>query len=506
MHGKEKPVKPDQFPSDISPYLIPEPKGDLYYRCLQCAEEFDIQELLYTCTKCGGVLLLENKDHSHRRIPGKTWQEIFDYRRMLNIEALKGIFRYYEFIAPVIPLEHLVYLGEGHTPLVRANDRLRNLAGMNFYFKNDGLNPSASFKDRGMACALSYLRYLARERGLSDILAICASTGDTSASAALYSSYLRDIVHSAVLLPKGKVTPQQLSQPLGSGAKVLEMPGVFDDCMKVVELLAENYNVALLNSKNSWRILGQESFSFEIAQDFDYDVGNKAVVLPIGNAGNITAVMSGFLKFFEAGIIDSLPRILGVQSEHADPVYRYYLEETPGERKFVPVHVRPSVAQAAMIGNPVSMPRVIELVEKYNLLAGEKRIHVVRVSEQEIMDAMITANQNGNVACTQGGECLAGLKKARNQGLLDSHMIGVLDSTAHMLKFAAFQEMYFEDSFEPAFEVIPEPTLRNAPVELSPENAGLSPAPGKPLEGRELEEFVVNMAEQIARILNLKKK
>jgi len=503
---KGKLVKPDQFPHNISPYLIPEPKGDLYYRCLQCAEEFGIRELLYTCAKCGGVLLLENRDHSRREISGKTWQEIFDYRRMLNIEALKGIFRYYEFIAPVIPLKYLVYLGEGHTPLVRANERLRDSVGMNFYYKNDGLNPSASFKDRGMACALSYLQYLAKERGLSDILAICASTGDTSASAALYSSYLRDIVHSAVLLPKGKVTPQQLSQPLGSGAKVLEMPGVFDDCMKVVELLAENYNVALLNSKNSWRILGQESFSFEIAQDFDYEVGNKAVVLPIGNAGNITAVMSGFLKFFEAGIIDSLPRILGVQSEHADPVYRYYLEKMPEKRQFVPVHVRPSVAQAAMIGNPVSMPRVIELVEKYNLLAGEKRIHVVRVSEQEIMDAMITANQNGNVACTQGGECLAGLKKARNQGLLDSHMIGVLDSTAHMLKFAAFQEKYFEDSFEPAFEVIPEPTLRNAPVELSPKSAGLSPAPGKPLEGRELEEFVANMAEQIARILNLKKK
>jgi threonine synthase len=499
-------MKIDQFPKNMQPYLIPQPRGDMFYRCLKCGMEFDIQELLYTCAKCGGVLLLENRNVSSHRIPGKTWQEIFDYRRMLNVQALKGIFRYYEFIAPVIPLDQIVYLGEGHTPLVQANSHLRNLVGMDFYYKNDGLNPSASFKDRGMACALSYLQYLVGEKGLSGILAICASTGDTSASAALYSSYLDDTVKSAVLLPKGKVTPQQLSQPLGSGARVLEMPGVFDDCMKVVELLAEHYNVALLNSKNSWRILGQESFSFEIAQDFDYHVGDKAVVLPIGNAGNITAVMGGFLKFFEAGIVNALPWIIGVQSEHADPVYRYFLEETPGKRHFTPVDVRPSVAQAAMIGNPVSMPRVIELAEKYNRLAGEKRIHIVQVTEQEIMDSMITANQNGNIACTQGGESLAGLRKALKNGLLDSSLTGVLDSTAHMLKFATFQAKYFEDSFEPAFEVAPDPNLRNAPVELTLEDKSLSPQPGKPLKGKEMDEFVTRMADKIARLLGLAKR
>jgi len=166
---------------------------------------------------------------------------------------------------------------------------------------------------------------------------------------------------------------QQLLQPLGSGATVLEMPGVFDDCMKVVEELSENYNVALLNSKNSWRILGQESFAFEIAQDFDYLVADKAVVVPIGNAGNITAIMSGFLKFLKANIITELPKIIGVQSDHADPVYRYYLEDNPLKQQFEPITVKASVAQAAMIGNPVSMPRVIDLVREYNQAAGQKR-------------------------------------------------------------------------------------------------------------------------------------
>jgi threonine synthase len=353
----------DQFPEEIRAYILPEPKGEMSYRCLGCQSEFGIDSLLYTCPDCGSVLLLHDQNFDKtKELGGKRWREIFDYRRMLNHQSLKGVFRYYEFIAPIFPLDQIIYLGEAHTPVVNANGRLKEMLGADFYFKDDGLNPSASFKDRGMACALSYINYFANKKKIKNLLAICASTGDTSASAALYCAYVRDFLRSAVILPHGKVTPSQLSQPLGSGARVFEIPGVFDDCMKVVESLADNYHVALLNSKNSWRILGQESFAYEVAQDFDYNVENKAVVLPIGNAGNITAVMGGFLKFFEAGIIEKLPKIIGVQSEHADPVFRYYLEEDVDKRSWVPVTVQPSTAQAAMIGNPVSMPRVIKLV------------------------------------------------------------------------------------------------------------------------------------------------
>ena len=500
-------MKIDQFPKDIRPYLLPEPRGQMVYRCLGCNREYDSGRLLYTCPECGSVLLICDKNTQYiNDVGGKKWRKIFDYRRMLNHNALKGIFRYYEFIAPIIPLDRIIYLGEAHTPMVEANECLKEKVRLNFYFKNDGLNPSASFKDRGMACALSYINFLAKREKMTNLLAICASTGDTSASAALYSSYLEDLLKSAVLLPMGKVTPQQLSQPLGSGARVLEIPGVFDDCMKVVEFLSENYDIALLNSKNGWRILGQESFSFEIAQDFDFEIENKAVVVPIGNAGNITAVMSGFLKFLTAGVIDRLPKIVGVQSEHADPVYRYYLEEDPEKRSFVPVTVRSSVAQAAMIGNPVSMPRVIELVKEYNRAAGKKRIFVVQVSEQEIMDAMIFANRNGNIACTQGGESLAGLQKAVELGYVQSHEVGVLDSTAHVLKFAVFQDMYFNNGFDPEFNVRPKSELRNAPVQVRPENLSRYPAQGKPLSGKDMQIFVHEMGTEIARILGLNPK
>jgi threonine synthase len=497
-------MKIHDFPSHIRPFVIPKVGGHVVYRCLGCEREFDIAVLLYTCPHCGSVLLLEDLEFSRlKEIAPSTWHQIFDYRKMLNIPAIQGIYRYHEFIGPVIPLESIVYLGEGHTSMVEANAPLQEQVGVRFYYKNDGQNPSASFKDRGMASALSYIHFLVESGILSDVLAVCASTGDTSASAALYAAYLQPKVKSAVLLPHKKVTPQQLAQPLGSGASVFEIPGVFDDCMKVVEALSEQYNVALLNSKNAWRILGQESFSYEIAQDFDYDLADKVVIVPIGNAGNITAVMNGFLKFFEVGIIDRLPKIIGVQSMHANPVYRYYLEPEPGKREFVPVKVRPSVAQAAMIGNPVSMPRVIERVNAYNERHGRQAVFFAEVEEQAIMDWQLTANANGHIACTQGGESLAGLIEAKRRGIVTEGETVVLDATAHALKFSGFQDMYFEDRFPPEFEISPKPWLRNHPKLVRPEDLDDVPSAEHRLEGDAFKHFVQRTVETIAKELAL---
>ncbi|MDR0466488.1 MAG: threonine synthase, partial [Deltaproteobacteria bacterium] len=380
--------------------------------------------------------------------------------------------------------------------IIEASPELARIAGCSFAFKNDGQNPSASFKDRGMACAFSYLKALVRKHGWDEILAICASTGDTSAAAALYAAYVGAPLKSAVLLPHGKVTPAQLSQPLGSGAVVLEMPGVFDDCMKVVESLADKYRVALLNSKNSWRILGQESYAFETAQWYAWDLSGRCVFVPIGNAGNITALMSGFLKLLRLGIIESLPRMFGVQSHHADPVYRYY-DADASVRRYEPVKVRPSAAQAAMIGNPVSFPRVARLAAEYTSMGGERAFQVLQVTEQQIMDAMIQANRCGHIACTQGGECLAGLLRARRLGLMDADEHAVLDSTAHSLKFAGFQEMYFTDSFPAEYGITPDSGLMNKPeLLLDPER--------KTRLGEA--EYIEAAAEAAARRLNLQKK
>ena len=156
-----------------------------------------------------------------------------------------------------------------------------------------------------------------------------------------------------------------------------------------------------------------------------------------------------------------------------------------------------------MIGNPVSMPRVIHLAETYDRLAGDQRVFVVAVEEQEIMDWELRANRSGHIACTHGGECLAGLVRARKAGLVSEAETAVLDSTAHALKFAGFQEMYFENRFPPEFEVTPRPEIANAPALIRPDDLTAVPEPGRPLDGEALDRFVRRVAEEIARALDL---
>jgi threonine synthase len=435
-------MKIDQLPDDLKDHLFPfHTDARMAYECIGCEAHYPLDRFLYTCPSCGGLLRISDLTFDALKdISGSQWKKIFDFRRMLNVNGLKGIFLFHELIFPIIPLDCVIQLGEGHTPLVRANAELSHWVGVDFSIKYDGLNPSASFKDRGMASAISFINYMINHKGIKELLGICASTGDTSAAAALYLSYLpHDRVRSVVLLPQGKV------------------PGVFDDCMRIVEQLAEEYEVCLLNSKNPIRIQGQKSYSYEIAQQLDFQTENLVVVVPIGNAGNVTAVMEGFLDLFRLGIIAELPQIIGVQSAHANPVV---LWRERGEYR--PVEVRPSVAQAAMIGNPVSFPKVSRLVEEH----FHDRFACVQVTEQEIIEGMLIANRHGHVVCTQGGESVVGLKKGVEQGLVKAGQQVVVDSTAHQLKFVGFQQMYFEDSFPEGYEIRPREELRNRPIAM----------------------------------------
>jgi len=157
-----------------------------------------------------------------------------------------------------------------------------------------------------------------------------------------------------------------------------------------------------------------------------------------------------------------------------------------------------------MIDNPVSMPRVIRLVEQYREAAGGEAVQVVEVSEQEIMDGMLTANRNGHIACTQGGESLAGLRRAVQEQRVPADRVAVLDATAHALKFAGFQEKYFANQFEPEFEVNPKADLRNVPHLIVPPDEVPRPGPGKHLEAEALNRFVEYTAGAIAERLQLK--
>ncbi len=449
-----------EFPKEIRDDISPTYRGDVIYSCVGCGAEHPIEQFLYTCPACGALLSLRDRSFDTlKKKSGDYWKRLFAWRRVATEpRSLRGIFLFHELVLPFIPPEDVIWLGEGHTPEIPANDDLVKIVGAPFAIKYDGLNPSASFKDRGMASAISYLNHAIKRWGAKDILGICASTGDTSAAAALYLSYLpKDKVKSVVLLPQGKVTPAQLSQPLGAGATVIEVPGVFDDCMKLVEELTRDYNVFLLNSKNPVRINGQKSYAYEVAMEHGWRMDDLALLVPIGNAGNVTAIMEGFLDLLGLGMIDTLPLVVGVQSSHANPVYLWRERGT-----YEPVKVQPSAAQAAMIGNPVSFPKVKRLVEE----RFRERFAVVQVTEQEIMDNYLTANRHGHVICTQCGEGVAGLREALRRGVIQPGMQVVVDSTAHHLKFADFQQKYYDGTLAAGYEVTPKPELQNRPVPL----------------------------------------
>ncbi|MDR2459673.1 MAG: threonine synthase [Deltaproteobacteria bacterium] len=494
-----------KIPEDVRKLIIPMPSGEMVYECLGCGAKFPIQRLYYVCPSCKSLMLLKDLKFDRLiRVGANYWHRLFDHRLMVNHQSVRGVFCYHEFIAPEIPEEDIVFLGEAHTPMVQAPDELVKEIGARMYFKLDGLNPTASFKDRGMACALTFAKYLKRVQKLNNLMTVCASTGDTSAAAALYAASLGPEVKSVVLLPKGYVTPQQLSQPLGAGATVIELPGVFDDCMKVVERLSEIYNVVLLNSKNPWRVLGQESYAYEVAQQFDYELRDMVLFVPVGNAGNITAILSGLLKFFRAKVLIRLPRIIAVQSARANPVYKYFLKPLE-QRVFKPVEVTPSVAQAAMIGNPVSFPRLNRLAREYVEEMGQDSFGVVEVTEENIMESMVMANRRGLTICTQGGEALAGLRVAKASGLFKAQETAVIDSTAHALKFIDFQNAYFNGTLESEYGIVSKPELTNKLHSLELKGVKV-PSLGTEMSQEEKEDFVIAAAEEIGNSLGLSPK
>ncbi|MCK5310660.1 MAG: threonine synthase, partial [Desulfobacteraceae bacterium] len=199
----------------------------------------------------------------------------------------------------------------------------------------------------------------------------------------------------------------------------------------------------------------------------------------------------------------SLPKIIGVQSEHADPVFQYY-QQDEANRAFEPVEVKPSVAQAAMIGNPVSMPRVIHLTKKYNECAGTERVFFLQVKEQSIMEWYLEANQNGHITCTQGGECLAGLADAVEKKIVSTNETAIVDATAHALKFSNFQNLYFEQKIPKEFNIQHNLDFINLPSLVMPDKGMPVPSQENRLKPDELKTFVTDISQKIAKKLNLK--
>ena len=319
-----------------------------------------------------------------------------------------GIIHQYRAFLPVSDATPIVTLNEGNTPLIRAH-RIRRHLGLEceVYLKYEGLNPTGSFKDRGMTLAMSK----AVERGAHAV--ICASTGNTSASAAAYAA--RAGLKAFVLIPEGKIALGKLAQAMFHGGRVLQIRGNFDDALKIVREISERHPVVLVNSLNPDRIEGQKTGAFEICDQLGEAPSYQ--FMPVGNAGNITAYWRGYGEFRQIGKSARLPRMIGWQAEGAAPIVLGHVVERPE-----------TIASAIRIGNPASWKGALEAVQQ-----SQGAIDVV--SDEEILEAYSLLAQSEGVFCEPASAAsVAGLIKwAKAHEFASSDQI-VCILTGHGLK------------------------------------------------------------------------
>ena len=324
---------------------------------------------------------------------------------------------YREFL-PVDGDTPVVTLLEGNTPLIHAR-QLSERLDLDVYLKYEGVNPTGSFKDRGMTVAVSK----ALEEGATAV--ICASTGNTSASAAAYSAACG--MRCVVLIPRGAIAMGKLSQALMHGAQVIAVDGNFDDALSVAREVASSNPIVLVNSLNPNRIEGQKTGAFEICERLGRAPDIHAI--PVGNAGNITAYWKGYREYRDAGRIDTLPRMLGFQAEGAAPIVL-------GN----PVDDPETIATAIRIGNPASWKGATDA-------ADESGGRIDMVSDREILDAYhMLAEMEGLFVEPASAASVAGLMKARAAGVIQSGRLAVCILTGHGLKDP---ERAIEESSEP---------------------------------------------------------
>jgi threonine synthase len=297
--------------------------------------------------------------------------------------------RYKEFL-PLTANTPLFSLGEGDTPLVRCNTLEKEVGCRELYFKLEGCNPTGSFKDRGMVVAVAK----ALEDGSQAV--ICASTGNTSASAAAYAAYCG--LECVIVVPKGKIAMGKLAQAIIYRARIITIAGNFDQALQIVRGLSEKHPVTLVNSLNPYRIEGQKTSAFEIIDALgeapDY------LFIPVGNAGNITAYWKGFDEFYRTGRVKSRPRMMGFQAEGAAPIVRGYVVEKPE-----------TVASAIRIGNPASWQRAVAARDESGGV-------IDMVSDDEILAAQqLMAAKGGIFGEPASAASLAGLIKLSHQGM-----------------------------------------------------------------------------------------
>jgi threonine synthase len=413
-------------------------KEQTWLSCINCGYKTDLlEERKFRCPKCGNLYDIE-----HNLITsGKSlaqYASLFDSRvtaglsREDEAKYHSGIWRFQEWIMPFMPEEMIVSLGEGNVPIVKAGKNLQDWIGddIDLYIIMEGMTPTGSFKDFGGTVMMS----VAKAAGVKNVC--CASTGDTSAMAAAYSAAAG--IQCAVILPKGKITPVQLAQPLVHGAKVILLPGDFDDCMKVMQELVTRYGVYPANSLNPARIEGHQATVFLIAQYFGWKYPDW-IAVPVGNGSNCSSVGKALRLVKRLGA-EKTSKILGCQSEAANPLAKswnsardtgrndLYAPLEKWKSSYKPIAVGETTATAARIGDPVSRDKVMR-----EIINSEGAMQIAQ--ERDLNEAVAICGKDGYFVCPQTGIALTGVRNAVRQGWISKGSRVVVVSTATGLKF-----------------------------------------------------------------------
>ncbi len=318
----------------------------------------------------------------------------------------KGLVEEYQSFLPVTDDTPKVTLNEGHTPLIYC-DTISEMLGVELYVKYEGANPTGSFKDRGMVMAVTK----AKEQGRK--IVICASTGNTSASAAAYAA--RAGLKAIVVIPEGKIALGKLSQAVMYGAEIVSIEGNFDEALEIVKEVAQDGEIELVNSVNPYRIEGQKTGAFEIVDQLEGQAPD-VLAIPVGNAGNITAYWKGFKTYHDANQ-SGLPQMFGFQAEGASPIVQNKVVKNPE-----------TVATAIRIGNPASWDKAVQAIDESQGL-------IDAITDEEILEAyQLMTSKEGIFSEPASNASIAGLIKLHRQGRLKQGQRVVAVLTGNGLK------------------------------------------------------------------------
>ena len=422
---------------------------DCWYECIHDRNErYSIFDVIYRCRDCDGLLEVEHDIEALKVHTAEEWKQLFDQRtHSRQFPYGSGVWGKKEWVAPMVRDENIISMYEGNTNLFNAHHLGQQLGLPDLWVKLCGNSHTGSFKDLGMTVLVSVVKQMISE-GKPIRAVACASTGDTSAALAAYAAAAG--IPAVILLPRAKVSPAQLIQPIANGATVLSLDTDFDGCMKIVQKLTEDPTIYLANSMNSLRIEGQKTVGIEIVQQLNWEVPDW-IVLPAGNLGNVSALGKGLLMMQALGLIDHLPRIACAQAANANPLYLSFKQDY---REFQPVKAQKTLASAIQIGNPVSYDRAVRILKAFDGVVEE-------VTEDELANAAARADRTGLYCCPHTGVALGAVIKLLEKGTIKKDERVVVISTAHGLKFSEFKVQYHQEQLEDVAS-----RFANPPVEL----------------------------------------